>query len=137
MAEGARTEAGEDQVLSAPRFVGRDRELAALEGALGTAPALVLLEGEAGIGKTRLLREFLATRAGQGRPVLVGACPELRVPLPTSRSAASPEPCGPSFPSGPTISRPRPSRSRTRPRHATACSGRSWNSSAASTSGSW
>ncbi|MFJ6650872.1 ATP-binding protein [Streptomyces sp. NPDC091290] len=82
MAEGAHTEAGGDQVLSAPRFVGRDRELAALEGALGTAPALVLLEGEAGIGKTRLLREFLATRTGQerGLPVLVGACPELRVP---------------------------------------------------------
>ncbi|MEU4096320.1 AAA family ATPase [Streptomyces sp. NPDC026673] len=63
-----------------PRFVGREREVAALGSALGRPPAVVLIDGEAGIGKTRLLREFLASHAEDGRRVLVGACPELRVP---------------------------------------------------------
>ncbi|WP_371794200.1 AAA family ATPase [Streptomyces sp. NBC_01718] len=63
-----------------PRFVGRDREVAALGGALGKPPAVVLIDGEAGIGKSRLLREFLASQAERGCRVVVGACPELRVP---------------------------------------------------------
>ncbi|MDF6046105.1 AAA family ATPase [Streptomyces sp. JH14] len=63
-----------------PRFVGRDREVAALGGALGKRPAVVLIDGEAGIGKSRLLREFLASQAERGCRVVVGACPELRVP---------------------------------------------------------
>ncbi|MGV9915566.1 ATP-binding protein [Streptomyces tendae] len=73
------TGAGQRTALPAPRFVGRARELAALETVL-EQPAVVLLDGEAGIGKTRLLREFLATGATRGHRVLVGACPELRVP---------------------------------------------------------
>ncbi|MGS2615316.1 helix-turn-helix transcriptional regulator [Micromonospora sp. LZ34] len=63
-----------------PRFVGRDRELAVLGQALGQPPAVVLLDGEAGIGKTRLLREFLASPSERGRRALVGACPPLREP---------------------------------------------------------
>ncbi|MEU0374129.1 AAA family ATPase [Streptomyces sp. NPDC006283] len=63
-----------------PQFVGRDREVAALGGALGQPPAVVLIDGEAGIGKTRLLREVLVPQAERGRRVLVGACPDLRVP---------------------------------------------------------
>ncbi|KUN18790.1 hypothetical protein AQJ23_39360 [Streptomyces antibioticus] len=66
--------------LSAPRFVGRDGELDAIRSALAGDPAVVLIEGEAGIGKTRLLREFLASQAQRGRYALVGACLELRVP---------------------------------------------------------
>lgn len=77
---GRHTDAGEVQALSAPRFVGRERELAALGEALGPSPSVVLLDGEAGIGKTWLLREFLAKQAERGRRALVGACPELRVP---------------------------------------------------------
>ncbi|MBO0882107.1 MAG: AAA family ATPase, partial [Mycobacterium sp.] len=46
--------------ITAPGFVGRDGELAALRTVLGKPPAVVLVEGEAGIGKTRLVREFLA-----------------------------------------------------------------------------
>ncbi|WP_431967942.1 helix-turn-helix transcriptional regulator [Actinacidiphila sp. bgisy160] len=76
----AESDAGQLPVLSAPRFVGRDRELDALGSALGQAPVVVLLDGEAGIGKTRLLRELLASQAERGRRALVGACPELRVP---------------------------------------------------------
>ncbi len=66
--------------ISTPRFVGRGREMRALSVALGQPPAVVLLEGEAGIGKTRLLREYLASPSGQGHRALVGSCPPLREP---------------------------------------------------------
>jgi DNA-binding CsgD family transcriptional regulator/tetratricopeptide (TPR) repeat protein len=42
-----------------PRFVGREAELLRLTDALADLPALVLVEGEAGIGKSRLVREAL------------------------------------------------------------------------------
>uniref|UniRef100_UPI001FEAB806 ATP-binding protein n=1 Tax=Allorhizocola rhizosphaerae TaxID=1872709 RepID=UPI001FEAB806 len=63
--------------LSAPAFVGRQRELAALHHALTRPPFVVLLEGEAGIGKSRLLREFLASAHARA---LMGVCPPLREP---------------------------------------------------------
>jgi DNA-binding CsgD family transcriptional regulator/tetratricopeptide (TPR) repeat protein len=63
-----------------PGFVGRERELAALAAALAPAAAVVLIEGEAGIGKTRLVREFLATRPATGRATLVATCPPFRRP---------------------------------------------------------
>ena len=48
--------------LSSPHLVGRTRELAALEGALQRAsegePEVVLVGGDAGLGKTRLVTEF-------------------------------------------------------------------------------
>ncbi|MFJ8061270.1 adenylate/guanylate cyclase domain-containing protein [Streptomyces sp. NPDC096142] len=57
------------------RFVGRDPELAALDASLaavrdGRGARRVLVHGEAGLGKTRLLREWLHSRAplsGTGR----------------------------------------------------------------------
>ncbi|MDF5752334.1 helix-turn-helix transcriptional regulator [Spongiactinospora sp. TRM90649] len=62
-----------------PRFVGRGRELAglatALDAARGGIAGTVLIGGEAGVGKTRLIREF-TSRAGDAR-VLVGGCLEL------------------------------------------------------------
>jgi hypothetical protein len=62
------------------RFVGRARELATLEALLRVprvAPTpVVLLHGEAGIGKTSTAAEF-ASRAGRwGSPVLWGTCHE-------------------------------------------------------------
>jgi DNA-binding CsgD family transcriptional regulator/tetratricopeptide (TPR) repeat protein len=48
--------------LNDPDLVGRERELWLLRQALETGPTLVLVEGEAGIGKSRLLAEFLAAR---------------------------------------------------------------------------
>src|SRR3954470_19297352 len=68
-------------------LVGRDAELSALEDALLTvgreqSGGLVLLEGEAGMGKTRLAPE-LADRAGAlGWDVLWGSCSEAEVALP-------------------------------------------------------
>ncbi|WP_329424141.1 AAA family ATPase [Streptosporangium sp. NBC_01495] len=61
-----------------PLFVGRADELAILEGALARArsgaASTVFVGGEAGVGKTRLIREF-ATRADA--TVLIGGCLEL------------------------------------------------------------
>lgn len=51
-------------------FVGRDHELGLLSDAVTTTPPgrLVLVEGEAGAGKTRLAEELAARLAGDGRP---------------------------------------------------------------------
>jgi DNA-binding CsgD family transcriptional regulator len=78
----ARRGAGGDAelALGAPAFVGRDRELTVAARALARPPALVLIEGEAGIGKTRLLTELLTASAGTAGRVLVAACPPFREP---------------------------------------------------------
>lgn len=62
-------------------FVGREWELASVLRALAQPPAVVLIEGEAGIGKSRLLAEVLAALAASssGR-ALVAACPPFREP---------------------------------------------------------
>ena len=70
----------EDLALGAPAFVGRDRELAVAARALARPPALVLIEGEAGIGKTRLVAELLTASAVTAGRVLVAACPPFREP---------------------------------------------------------
>lgn len=69
-----------DRRVAAPAFVGREHELAAVTAALGNGPALVVIEGEPGIGKTRLVHEALASLAD--RTVLVATCPPLREPFP-------------------------------------------------------
>jgi DNA-binding CsgD family transcriptional regulator/tetratricopeptide (TPR) repeat protein len=60
-----------------PTFVGRVEELQSLEAARRRAadgePAVVLVGGEAGVGKTRLVVELVA-RAADGMRVLVGGC---------------------------------------------------------------
>jgi DNA-binding CsgD family transcriptional regulator/tetratricopeptide (TPR) repeat protein len=60
------------------RFVGRADELARLEQALAQAldgtPTTVLLGGDAGAGKTRLVEEFTDRARGRGARVLVGGC---------------------------------------------------------------
>jgi DNA-binding CsgD family transcriptional regulator/tetratricopeptide (TPR) repeat protein len=66
--------------VAAPAFTGRGRELAELAAALAGPAAVVLIEGEAGIGKTRLLREYLATPEGQALSTLTACCPPFRQP---------------------------------------------------------
>jgi DNA-binding CsgD family transcriptional regulator/tetratricopeptide (TPR) repeat protein len=56
--------AGRVPVIWGPAFVGRATELAALDAMLAGPPAVALVEGEAGIGKTRLLTEALARQPG-------------------------------------------------------------------------
>jgi DNA-binding CsgD family transcriptional regulator/tetratricopeptide (TPR) repeat protein len=67
--------------LVSPVLVGREAELAALVTALGSAvsgePAVVLLGGEAGVGKTRLVEEAASRARDAGARVLVGGCVEL------------------------------------------------------------
>ncbi|MGW0661640.1 helix-turn-helix transcriptional regulator [Streptodolium elevatio] len=62
-------------------FVGRGAEIARLDEALGHAragdPQAVLVAGEAGVGKTRLLTEATGLAAEAGMTVLVGHCVDL------------------------------------------------------------
>lgn len=64
-----------------PSFVGRDEPWAALHQALGAAAAgtrLVLVHGEPGIGKTRLMDEFLSAVRSRGGRTLKGTAIETR-----------------------------------------------------------
>jgi predicted ATPase len=64
--------------VASPTFVGRIEELQTLEAARRRAangePAVVLVGGEAGVGKTRLVAELTARCATDGTPVLAGGC---------------------------------------------------------------
>lgn len=79
---------GDDVVArrgSGGTFVGRLEETDRLVNALESTTAsgsVVVVEGVAGIGKTRLVREFCATKVPLTRHVLYGACsPELAIPF--------------------------------------------------------
>ena len=67
-------------MVSAGVYVGRKQELARLGAALDDAcdgrGGIVLVSGEAGIGKTRLMRELAAYAAGRGALVLEGGSHE-------------------------------------------------------------
>jgi tetratricopeptide (TPR) repeat protein len=60
------------------RLVGRERELAEvkaiLRGAYSGESSVLLVSGEAGIGKTRLVRELIAHAAVSGSKYLAGSC---------------------------------------------------------------
>jgi DNA-binding CsgD family transcriptional regulator/tetratricopeptide (TPR) repeat protein len=64
--------------ISSPVFVGRRSELAALDAVLARAGdgdgSAVLVEGEAGIGKSRLMARFESRGREAGLAVLVGEC---------------------------------------------------------------
>lgn len=75
-------------------LVGRDLELRWLCEAASRPPALVVIQGEAGVGKSRLVGELVrgggvagagelgGSRPHGGRRVLVGRCHRLREPFP-------------------------------------------------------
>ena len=67
--------------ISSPVFVGRSEEIerlqVMLDGASGGAVGTVLIGGEAGVGKTRLLSEFRSRAQASGARVLVGGCVDL------------------------------------------------------------
>ncbi|MFJ1709151.1 ATP-binding protein [Kitasatospora sp. NPDC088346] len=63
-------------------FVGRREELHLLAQALEQGPAVILVEGEAGVGKSRLVQEATEQAAADGLTVLRGCCHPLREPLP-------------------------------------------------------
>ncbi len=61
-------------------FIGRVDELAlvrrVLDGVLGGQPRVLLLSGDAGVGKSRLVAEATSTSSTGGATVLVGTCHE-------------------------------------------------------------
>ena len=67
-------------------LVGRDDELAYLDTMAGRArdgsTELVVVDGEAGIGKTALLRAWAAQRAAAGETVLLASCGQLDRAMP-------------------------------------------------------
>ncbi|MEV5583753.1 AAA family ATPase [Streptomyces parvus] len=71
-----------DSPLAGFRFVGRARELDLLLAATRHAPSITLIEGEAGIGKSRLVSEAVSRLLAEDRCVLTGHCHPLREPLP-------------------------------------------------------
>jgi DNA-binding CsgD family transcriptional regulator len=66
---------------SSPFLIGRAEQLTALEGAFESVrqggPATVLLGGEAGVGKSRLISEFSTAARFAGARVLTGGCLQL------------------------------------------------------------
>jgi DNA-binding CsgD family transcriptional regulator/tetratricopeptide (TPR) repeat protein len=64
--------------MSSPILIGRTDELAVLDAALAIAESgsttTVLVGGDAGVGKSRLVTEFAARAAGRAATVLSGGC---------------------------------------------------------------
>jgi predicted ATPase len=64
--------------VACPVFIGRRDELERLRAALAAAadgrPQTILVAGEAGVGKTRLVSEFVAGALTDGARVLSGGC---------------------------------------------------------------
>src|SRR5919202_741915 len=77
----AATDTHDRQPSSTPPLVGREREQAILRDALAAAltghGSLVLIGGEAGIGKTALAEWTLTEAAERGALALVGRCYDL------------------------------------------------------------
>ncbi len=69
-----------------PILIGRDEELSRLEDALLSANRgegqVVLLAGDAGMGKTRLANELAERALQQGMTVVLGGCSEAELALP-------------------------------------------------------
>ncbi|GAA3305202.1 AAA family ATPase [Dactylosporangium vinaceum] len=67
--------------MTAETFIGRADELAGLDellaGASDARPAAVMIRGDAGVGKSRLVGEFADRARRQGAQVLIGACVQL------------------------------------------------------------
>ena len=63
-------------------FVGRDRELSGLRAALEAGTRLLLVVGDAGVGKTRFAREGMRRAAADGVVSVWGGCLPLAEKLP-------------------------------------------------------
>jgi DNA-binding CsgD family transcriptional regulator/tetratricopeptide (TPR) repeat protein len=67
--------------VSSPTFVGRAEQLAIFDRSLASAaerePAVLLIAGESGVGKTRLVGEFGERARAAGARVVTGDCVEL------------------------------------------------------------
>ncbi|HPQ40912.1 MAG TPA: protein kinase, partial [bacterium] len=74
-------------------FIARERELGQFDAALANLKAgmggCVLLAGESGIGKTRILMEMGRIARQAGFPVLLGECQETAIPIHRNQTGAS------------------------------------------------
>jgi ATP/maltotriose-dependent transcriptional regulator MalT len=70
-----------EPLVSSPVLVGRAGQLAVLDAALAAAsdgrPSTIIIGGEAGVGKTRLVSEFTKVARSNETRVLTGGCLEL------------------------------------------------------------
>ena len=69
-------------VAGSAGFVGRERELSSLRGALGGDARLLLVTGDAGVGKTRFVGEGMRSAAAGGMVSVLGGCLPLAGKLP-------------------------------------------------------
>jgi DNA-binding CsgD family transcriptional regulator len=80
--------------ISSPVIVGRDDELALLRAAAARGAdgelQVVLISGEAGVGKSRLIGQLAAEAPAAGTSIVIGGCPSLvDAPLPYAPIAAA------------------------------------------------
>lgn len=68
--------------ISSPTLIGRNEQLERALAVASVPPSLLIIEGEAGVGKTRLVAELLSRSETAGMNRLVGACVHLREPVP-------------------------------------------------------
>ena len=66
---------------TSPVLIGRDRELRALLNVVMRPPALAVVQGEAGLGKTRLVSELLRQDDLREKRLLIGRCRPMRQPF--------------------------------------------------------
>ncbi|WP_308307694.1 AAA family ATPase [Streptomyces sp. ISL-10] len=83
--------------------MGRRQESGLLRGALQHPPAVVLIEGEAGVGKSRLVSEVTGELVGRGGRVLYGCCHPLREPFPYGPVIDALRQVGPYLPPAPEM----------------------------------
>ena len=69
-------------VAGSADFVGREHELSSLRGALGGDTRLLLVTGDAGVGKTRFVAEGMRSAAAGGMVSVLGGCLPLAGKLP-------------------------------------------------------
>ena len=69
-------------VAGSVAFVGRESELSSLRGALGGDARLVLVVGDAGVGKTRFAGEGMRRAVAGGMVGVLGGCLPLAEKLP-------------------------------------------------------
>jgi predicted ATPase len=69
-------------VAGSVTFVGRERELSRLRAVMGGDVGLLLVVGDAGVGKTRLITEAIRRAAVDGVVAIWGGCLPMRETLP-------------------------------------------------------
>ncbi|MFZ4265238.1 ATP-binding protein [Streptomyces arboris] len=76
-------------------LTGRSALLDGLRPVLGRRPSVVVITGEAGVGKSRLVRELLTRTRSSGTPTLAARCQEPDAPFPYAQLPYAPLPYAP------------------------------------------